>query len=99
MQFDIYRNGELVEQGVMAADTPFALIRYAEENGVEGPVKRDGCGGLYIGDAAQGRFYARRVATKHDREAVEAWQAQYPGIPFGIPAVLAESIKSVGGLS
>lgn len=95
-RFDIYRNGELVETGVGGDDERDALGLYADENGVTGDIKRDGGGLLYVGDDTQGRFRARAVVDSATRAA---WSAQYPGVPFGTPTVLAEAITKSGGLS
>jgi len=100
VRFDIYRNGERVHPCIEAEDERSALQRYAVLNGIDIVVRRDGGGLLYVGEGRLGRAcYARRVPTQAEQAEVDAWREQYPGIPFGIPPVLAEAIKSVGGLA
>ena len=59
-------------------------------------IKRDGAGKLYVGDATDGRFHARRVV---DQQEVADWNRRYShGQPLGMPPVLANAIEAVGGL-
>lgn len=90
--FDIYKNGERVEAGVEGTDAGAALAHFASASGITGPVRRDGGGLRYVGDEKQGRYYARLVI---DPQELAEWRAQYPGVPFGAPVVLAEAMRSL----
>lgn len=93
MTYEIYpERGREPVASIEAEDSRAALTTYAVEHlAIDGLVRRDGAGLLYVGNAHMGRYRARRVPAPADRDA---WAARFTkGQPLGMPPVLADAIE------